>query len=1070
MSEKIVPTDSLEELKKPDERLLGKEDQDFQLKEKAFHSHGVIGLFARHKVAPNLLMLMMLLAGMVALLKLNVQFFPSFELDYASVRVVWPGANAQDVELSVTNPSERVLRNLDGLDEMTSTSSLGLSVITLKFKEGTNMIEAVDQINQRMSELRNLPQDARKPVIKRIVNYEPVAKLLLVSEQGDVTEMRHLVRQFERELLNRGIDKISFVGLPSEEMSIELSQQALEQFDLSLEGVSEQVAGMSQDIPAGSVGDADSVRDLRAQEQKRSALAFSQMPLIMSDSENVALGDVATVERRASKDAPYLMVDGAYAIQMQLQRAESGDTLVSSKILFDWLAETEPMLPDGMRLVVYDETWSLVNQRIMLLVNNGIGGLILVVLILYIFMNGRVAFWVAVGIPVSFAATLMIVYLVGGSINMVSMFGLIMALGIIVDDAIVVGEDALSHYERGEPPLQAAEGGAHRMLGPVTASSLTTVGAFLPLMMIGGEMGNILFAIPLVIIAVIFASLIESFVILPGHLRHALSGVKPAQPGSIRYRLDAGIDYFRHHQFRYLIRWVLAHRAITIATTLALMVFVIGLLAGGRLGFVFFPSPESTKLFAEARFVAGTPAEVSARYVEKMHRTLLETEAELEPGIIRVATVNYNRTRQQTGSNFGSVNVELIESDQRNTRNAEFVRVWQEKVGKVPGLDVLTIESPRTGPPGEDIDIRLSGATPLLLKQASLDLQAVLTQISGVSGVRDDLPYGRDQLIYKLTPQGKALGVTYASLGRQLSDAFSGRLVQVFTDGEDEVEVRVQYPRSEQATLATLNRMQILTPREGKVPLSTIASWSTQRGFDVMRHVDGALTVNVLGTVDKHVNNANQILAQLKESIFPELELRYGLSVSLEGQSARQAETMEDMKIGLLIGLSMIYIVLAWVFGSYGWPLVVMMAIPFGLIGAIMGHWWLGLDMTILSLFGFFGLSGIVVNDSIILVSFYKRLREAGVAIDEALEEAAVQRVRAVLLTSLTTVAGLTPLLFETSLQAQFLIPMATAIAFGLIFSTLLILLVIPSMLSFYEHGMEGWQRKKGLFKGFVSN
>ncbi len=376
-------------------------DQDFQLKEKAFHSHGVIGLFARHKVAPNLLMLMMLLAGMVALLKLNVQFFPSFELDYASVRVVWPGANAQDVELSVTNPSERVLRNLDGLDEMTSTSSLGLSVITLKFKEGTNMIEAVDQINQRMSELRNLPQDARKPVIKRIVNYEPVAKLLLVSEQGDVTEMRHLVRQFERELLNRGIDKISFVGLPSEEMSIELSQQALEQFDLSLEGVSEQVAGMSQDIPAGSVGDADSVRDLRAQEQKRSALAFSQMPLIMSDSENVALGDVATVERRASKDAPYLMVDGAYAIQMQLQRAESGDTLVSSKILFDWLAETEPMLPDGMRLVVYDETWSLVNQRIMLLVNNGIGGLILVVLILYIFMNGRVAFWVAVGIQVS---------------------------------------------------------------------------------------------------------------------------------------------------------------------------------------------------------------------------------------------------------------------------------------------------------------------------------------------------------------------------------------------------------------------------------------------------------------------------------------------------------------------------------------------------------------------------------------------------------------------------------------------------------------------------------------------
>ena len=1037
-----------------------RDDRDYQLKEETFKSGGVIGLFARHKVAPNLLMLMMLLAGVVALLKLNVQFFPNFELDYASVRVIWPGANAQDVALSITNPAERVLRNLDGLDEMTSTSSLGLSLITLKFKEGTNMIEAVDQINQRMSELRNLPQEAQKPVIQRIVNYESIAKLLLISEQGDISDMRTMAHRFERELLNRGIDKISFVGLPLEEMAVELSQETLAQFNLSLEGVGAQVAGMSQDIPSGSVGDSDSVRDVRALEQKRTVLEFSQIPLIVSESENVSLGELASIERRAVKNAPYVTVDGFPAIQLQLQRAENGDTLKSSKILFDWLEEVEPTLPDGMRLVVYDEKWSLVKQRIMLLVNNGIGGLILVILILYIFMNGRVAFWVAVGIPVSFAATLMIMYLAGGSINMVSMFGLIMALGIIVDDAIVVGEDALAHHERGEAPLQAAEGGARRMLGPVTASSLTTVGAFLPLMMIGGEMGNILFAIPLVIIAVIFASLIESFVILPGHLRHALSGVKRPEIGSIRYRLDSGIDHFRHHQFRYLIRWVLSHRAITIATTLALMIFVIGLLAGGRLGFVFFPSPESTKLFAEARFVAGTPAEVSARYVDKLHQALLDTEAELEPGIIRVATINYNKTNRQSGPNFGSVNVELVESDQRETRNLEFVRVWQEKAGEVPGLDILTIESPKSGPPGGDIDIRLSGAEPQVLKQASLDLQGVLMQVSGVSGIRDDLPYGRDQLVYQLTPQGKAMGLTYASLGRQLSDAFSGRLVQIFTDAEDEIEVRVQLPRAEQNTLATINRMQVVTPNGDRVLLSTVASWSTQRGFDIMRHVDGDLTVNVIGEVDKHVNNANRILEGLQETMLPELEAKYGLTVSLEGQSARQAETMADMKVGLFIGLAMIYIVLAWVFSSYGWPLVVMMAIPFGLIGAILGHWWMGLDMTILSLFGFFGLSGIVVNDSIILVSFYKRLREAGLSVNDALEEAAVQRVRAVLLTSLTTVAGLTPLLFETSLQAQFLIPMATAIAFGLMFSTLLILLVIPAMLSFYEHAEQSVKRR----------
>jgi len=1035
----------------PDQAL----DQDYHVKEKPFKSHGLIGVFARHKVAPNLLMLVMILMGLVALMKLNVQFFPSFELDYASVRVVWPGANAEDVENSITDPIERVLRNLDGLEEMTSTSALGLSSISLKFEEGTDMIEALDQINQRINELRNLPQDSERPIIERVIRYESIARLLLISEKGSLDELRPLVRTFERQLLDRGIDKINFTGLPTEQMSIEIPQQALEHYGLSLEQVGNQVANMSRDYPAGSVGDSDSVRDIRALQQRRTETEFAQMPLVVNASENVSLGEVGQIERQPTKDSPYIEVDGKPAIEMQLMRAESGDTLKSSKIMDQWLQETRPTLPQGVELKVYDETWSLVNQRIMLLVNNGIGGLILVVLILYIFLNGRVAFWIAVGIPVSFMATLMIMYLTGGSINMVSLFGLIMALGIIVDDVIVVGEDTLAHHEMGEPHLQAAEGGAYRMLGPVTASSLTTVAAFLPLMLIGGEIGNILFAIPLVIIAVIFASLIESFTILPGHLRHALSKVKPAKEGSMRDRLDKGIDHLRHHQFRMIIRWVLRNRAVTLASTLALMIFVIGLLAGGRLGFVFFPSPESTKINADARFVSGTPTEVSSAYVEQLYQALLETERELEPGILKTAVVHFNKTSRQTGPNFSGINIELVEPDQRETRNAEFIRVWQQKAGAVSGLDVLTMESPRAGPPGSDLDIRLWGAEPIKLKQASLDLQEVLSQVAGVSGIRDDLPYGRDQLVYQLTPQGKALGLTYVSLGRQLSDAFSGRLVQIFTDEEDEVEVRVQYPRAEQATLATINRMQVMTASGERVALSSVASWHTQRGFDVMRHVDGQLAVTVVGEVDKTTNNANRILAQLQQSTLKELVQKYGLSYSLEGQSARQAETLGDMKIGLLMGLSIIYIVLAWIFSSYGWPLVVMAAIPFGLIGAIMGHWWLGLDMTILSLFGFFGLSGIVVNDSIILVSFYKRLRESGLGVNESLEEAAVQRVRAVLLTSLTTIAGLTPLLFETSLQAQFLIPMATAIAFGLMFSTFLILLVIPALLSVYEHTYE---------------
>ena len=1033
----------------------------FHPHQEKFKSRGLIGIFARHPVAPNLLMIIMLLLGVVALMRLNVQFFPNFELDYATVRVVWPGANAEDVERSLTDPIERVLRNIDNLDEMTSTSSLGVSSVTLKFREGTDMIEAVDQVNQRVNELRNLPQDSEKPIVQRVLRYEPIARLLVISESGALNELRPLVRKFERQLLDRGIDKIEINGLPEEEMAIEVSQEVLERYKLSLDQVATKVAGMSRDLPAGSIGDADSVRDIRAIQQGRNELQFKQMTVLVDGRQNVSLGDIARVERRELKNSPVLMVDGSPAVEMRLKRADTGDTLESSATMQQWLAETEPALPHGVRLKVYDETWSLVQQRISLLLNNGVGGLILVILVLYIFMHGRVAFWVAVGIPVSFMATLMIMYAAGGSINMVSLFALIMALGIIVDDAIVVGEDALAHHEMGESHLQAAEGGAHRMLAPVSASSITTIAAFVPLMMIGGEMGNILFAIPLVIISVIIASLIESFAVLPGHLRHAFKNMPAPKPNSIRHRLDSRIDHFRNYQFRNLIRWSLRNRTVTLSITLALMIFVIGLLAGGRLSFVFFPSPESTKLSADARFVAGTPAEVSAEFVDHLYRTLLETEKELEQGILKVAVVHYNETSRQKGTNFGSINIELVESDQRETRNAEFIRVWQEKAGSVPGLDVLSIEASRPGPPGNDIDIRLWGIDARLLKKASIEIQEVLRQIPGVSGVRDDLPYGRDQMIYELTPQGKALGFTYASVARQMSAAFSGQLVQIFTDGQDEVEVRVQYPRDEQATLATIGSMKVVSPAGESVALSSVVSWKNQQGFDVMRHVDGLLAVTVIGEVDKAVNNPNEILSQLEETTLRDLTAKYGFSYSLEGQSARQRETFADMKVGMMLGLTTIYIVLAWVFGSYGWPLVVMMAIPFGLIGAIMGHWWMGLDMTILTLFGFFGLSGIVVNDSIILVSFYKRLRQDGMEIKQALEEAVVQRVRAVFLTSLTTIGGLTPLLFETSLQAQFLIPMAAAIAFGLMFSTFLILLVIPCILSLYEGALQRLENRR---------
>jgi multidrug efflux pump subunit AcrB len=722
-----------------------------------------------------------------------------------------------------------------------------------------------------------------------------------------------------------------------------------------------------------------------------------------------------------------------------------------------------------VELLIYDASWELIRDRIMLLVNNGLGGLLMVVAILYLFLSGRVAFWVAWGIPVSFAATLFILLLAGGSINMISMLALIMALGIIVDDAIVVGEDAQAHYQMGEPPLLAAEGGARRMLAPVMASSLTTIAAFLPLMLVGGRIGNILGTIPLVIIAVILASLVESFLVLPGHLRHAFVHSHKVQPRSLRARLDGAFDALRERVFRPLAHFAIRERFATISSALALLILAIGLIAGGRLSFTFFPTPEPQIIYANATFAAGTPRARVDQFLEHLEAQLWATEQALDQGQLINLAVAFHGSKAGPGGGgaadqFGALQVELVAPDHRSVRNPQLINAWRARLELPAGLEQLTITSRRVGPPGRDLTVRLSGADAATLKTAALDLSATLSGIPGVLEVEDDMAYGREQLIYALTPAGEALGLTVADLGRQLRTAYDGRLVQIFQDGSDEVEVRVRLPRAESDQLASLYRFNVRTPDGQSAPLTAVAQWRSRQGFEVLRHAEGKLAVEVTADVDTQRANTDRILAALEEGSLPELEQTYGIHYSFEGRSADQRDTLADMRKGGLLGLTLIYIILAWVFASYGWPLVVMAAIPFGISGAFFGHWIMGIDLTILSLFGMFGLSGIVVNDSIILVSFYQRLRAEGLAVHEALVEASCQRLRAVLLTSLTTIAGLTPLLFERSYQAQFLIPMAVSIAFGLAFATLLVLLVIPALLSLHESAQ---QRLSALYRWF---
>ena len=1033
---------------------------------------GVIGFFVHHRVAANLVMLVMLLGGVLALTRMNVQFFPTFALDFVSVRVVWSGASAEDVEQGITNPLEQRLRSVDGLKKMTSTSAQGVSSITLEFEEGTDPILALDDVRQQVDEFTNFPAEAEEPQVTRIERYEPVARLLVIGDV-DRSELRQLAYRFEDELLQRGIDRVSIRGLPEQQISIDVPVERLETLGLSLEQVAERVAAVSRDLPAGKMAQQDATRELRAVEQRRSPQEFENIPLLSGARIQLNLGDVASIRQEARESQITLEKDGKPAVELQLQRSENGNSLAAARVLETWLADTRPALPPTVALEVYDETWQLLDDRISLLVKNGLGGLVLVVGLLYLFLPGRVALWVAIGIPTAFLAAMAVLWLIGGSINMISLFALIMALGVIVDDAIVVGEDADAHARMGEESIYASEGAAKRMVWPVLASSLTTVAAFMPLLVVGGVIGNILGDIPLVMICVLVASLVECFIVLPAHLRHAFVPRRKQTAGSeasesrksglierFRRGFEQRFDQFREGRFRRFSRYSLEHRGATVAGAVALAIVTVGLLAGGRLGFNFFPTPEPSVFYANASFVAGTSRGTVDSFLERMQRTLNDTEEALGGDFILHAVTTRGATQGSEGSSrsgdeLGSMMIELVPSDQRSVRNPEFITEWRSRLETPAGLDSLTISERQAGPPGRDVNVRLTGDNAERLKQAADELIQALSTLPGVLDVEEDMPWGREQLIYQASAYGEALG---------LRAAFDGRIAQIYQDGRDEVEVRVQLPRDQRERLSTLSRMTVRVPDGRFVPLTQVMNLDHRQGFQALRHAEGRLAVEVTSGLNTRVSTTDQILESLQAGVLPEIASRYNVRYSFEGRAADQRETMSDMQTGLVIGLALMYVVLAWVFASWSLPLIVMAIIPFALVGALLGHWLMGLQLTILSLFGLFGLSGIVVNNAIILVAFYNQQRKKGLDITDALNEAAVQRVRAVMLTSLTTIGGLLPLLFETSLQAQFLIPMATSIAFGLGLSTLLVLLVIPALLSWLEQFREWRARRHGSF------
>ena len=1017
---------------------------------------GFIALFARHPTAANLLFALMIVCGLFAAGKINRQFFPDFGIDFVTVTVSWPGASAEDVDSNIVQAIEPSVRFLNGVETVISSSYEGVASVSVEFEAGHNMQEALADVESAISQLRTLPEDAEEPEIRRIIRYETISKLV-VSGPFPESSLKRIAKSIRDELLDLGIDRIDLFGARDEEIWVDVNPTVLRRFDLKLSEIAERIGVSSQDLPSGEIAGGE--QQVRSLGLKRTAAEVAKIEVrALPDGRKVRLDEIATV-REAFKDTNRVAFrDGEPAIELHIRRAINTDALDIAKTVDQYIEDLKPRLPPSLNLEQYDIRAKSIQQRIQLLVNNGLGGLVLVLAVLFLFLNARVAFWVAAGIPAAMLAAVGIMWISGQTINMISLFGMIMAIGIVVDDAIVVGEHAEARFRQGLDPLAAAVAGAHRMAAPVTSATLTTIAAFMPLFLISGIMGQIISAIPFVVIAVLLASLLECFYVLPGHLRHALSGnvAAPGVLGRFRLRFDTAFDNFRQGAFKRLVTRAVRFRYVTVAVAIALLMIAVATVFGGRVGYTFFPSPEADKIYANIEMVSGTSRTRTREMLLEVEQALYRAADSLDDENGDLVQMILGKLGLPVGDRQGGASVsssdtvgglvvELKTSDQRSVRAATLMDAWRREVQPQPGLDTFTVKAQQTGPPGRDIDIRLRGGSISDLKSAAAAVKELVERYPGVTDVDDDLPVGKPEVILEVTPAGQALGFTTAEIGRQVRNAIDGAIAKRFPRDDEEVWVRVQLDRRAVDT-SMLDSLYLRSPSGAEVPLGAVVTMRKEVGFARIRREDGRREVSVTAEVDSTVTSTGAVIRGLREAGLDDLVDKFGVAYEFSGRAEEQADTSSDMRFGGLLGLALIYIILAWVFSSYARPFVVMSIIPLGFVGAVLGHFLWGADLTILSVFAILGLAGIVINDSIVLVTTIDE-RQKTESLEAAAIHGACDRLRAVALTSATTIGGLTPLLFETSVQAQFLIPMAITIVFGLVVTTLVVLLLVPAMI-----------------------
>jgi multidrug efflux pump subunit AcrB len=1015
----------------------------------------MISYFARHPTAANLVMLGLLVMGIFSYPALQRETFPRIAPSKLQITAVWPGSRPEEVEQAICQRIEDAIDSVNNVDEVVCEALEGVATVTVEKTAAVSLDRFTSDVTNAVDGIDDFPENVERPIVSQLGRTDFVASVAITGPEGRVDLKAYAEQIKDRMQLWGGIPKVEVVGFSDHEIRIELSRLDLRSFGVSSADIARAVQQQSVDLPSGSLDTSEREFLVRYAGERRKVDEFKDLVVVStSNGGQIRLGDVARITDRFKQDETRIEFNGKPAAILSITKTEEQDTLTVIEHVNAFLADAAKRAPPGIKMAVTNDVSSIVSDRLRLLISNAVQGLALVFLVLWLFFGFRYSFWVAAGLPVSFAGAIFLMVLAGYSINMLTMVGLLIVIGLLMDDAIVIAENVASQHAAGNDAETSAIKGAGQVLPSVFASFATTACIFGSLAFLKGDIGQILRVVPVVMLFVLIISLVEAFLILPSHLHHALEKAG-AKQGKVQQTVDGAVNWTRDRLVVPLAELAVAWRYLTFGLACGVLLLAVSAMAGGLVKFSPFPDLDGNVMEARIMMPQGTPLARTQEVVARIDAALEKVNADLSPQqpekqlLVRNVThrFSFNADAGETGPHVATVIADLLDSETRASQIADVIELWRKETGELADVVTLNFTEGTFGPGGRAIDIRLTGNDLDELSAAARELGDWLKRYKGVYNITDDLRPGKPELRVLLRDGAATLGVDGRMIADQIRSAFYGFKVDEIQSGTESYEINVKFDAASRDSLADLDAFTITVPDGSQIPLSVVASVEQGRGYSRIRRVDGRRTVTIQGELDTRVGNSTEILNDTRKRFLDQLKQAHpGVSSSFEGANADASKTQRSMLYGFVLGLIGVYLLLSFQFRSYIEPFVVMIIIPFAFIGAISGHMLLGLDFTMPSMLGFVALAGIVVNDSILLVNFIKHYHGDTQSVAEAAPLAAGARFRAILLTSLTTIVGLMPLLTETSLQAQVLVPLVTSLAFGLLATTVLVLFIVPAV------------------------